>query len=147
VGDRDFPSTWDAEARSHGLLPRGRALRVAPGKGGALVARLDLTRYDEITVLCGDGCRGFPQVEGEEAMRARGQAALSPGILLRAAAPRDSGWHLSLEFEDLPQLEHLLVRLSQSGPVTEIRMAPLDRARTPNGRLVDVVYVRYERER
>lgn len=203
VGDRYMPTKWDAEVRAAGFFPRRRALRIAPGKDGALVARLDLTSYDDFPIWCGDGCRGIPLpwtwetrsswsaarrwdpdspspraaarvraeaarradlakakedpvyreeqalengpvVAGEGEMRKRGLAALLPGMLLRGVAPRDSGWQLSLEFEELSQLHEFMVRLSQSGPVAEIKVAPLYRARTTTGRWTDVVYVRYE---
>ena len=88
-----------------------------------------------------------PPIAGEGEVRARGLAALVPGMLLRAVSPRDSGWHLSLEFEELPQLESFLVRLSQSGSVDQIREAPHYRARSTNGRWIDVVYVRYATRR
>lgn len=203
VGDRYMPNRWDDEELSRGFFPRRRGLRVAPGKDGALVARLDLTRYDEFTIWCGDGCKGIPlpwtfetrsswsaahrwspdalrahasragrvnataaaapanalddRLAREEAalengvpvaglgeVRARALGALVPGMLLKAVAPRDSGWQLSLEFDELSQLQSYMVRLSQGGPVAEIRVAPLYRAKTPAGRWVDVVYVRYE---
>ena len=80
-------------------------------------------------------------------MRTRGLAALLPGMLLRGVTPRDSGWHLSLEFGELPQLDRFLVRLAQSGEVAEIHVAPLYRARSTEGRWIDVVYVRYRKER
>ncbi len=80
-------------------------------------------------------------------MRARGLAALVPGMLLLAVAPHDSGWRLSLEFEELRQLREFLLRLSQSGLVAELREAPHYRARSTNGRWSDVVYVRVERGR
>lgn len=203
VGDRYMPNRWDDEGRSPGFVPRRRGLRIAPGTDGALVARLDLTGYDEFTVWCGDGCKGIPlpwtfetrsswsaahrwspgaprahastqggasapagaapasalddrlareeaalengtPVAGVGEVRARGLGALVPGMQLKAVAPRDSGWQLSLEFDDLPQLQSYMVRLSQEGPVAEIRVAPLYRAKTPAGRWIDVVYVRYE---
>jgi len=84
-------------------------------------------------------------VAGESDARRRASAALLPGMLLRAVAPRDSGWHLSLEFEALPQLERFMERLSQAGPVAEIKILPLYRAKTTDGHWTDVVYVRYER--
>lgn len=68
-------------------------------------------------------------------------------MLLNAVAPRDSGWQLSLEFDDLAQRQAYMVRLSLSGPVAEIRVAPLYRAKTTTGRWIDVVYVRYGEER
>ncbi|MEP7384682.1 MAG: hypothetical protein ABI910_23630 [Gemmatimonadota bacterium] len=204
IGNRDLPTTWDADVVSESYRPNRRAMRIAPGMDGALVARLDLIRNDEITIWCGDGCKGIPipwtwetrstwsvarrwdpvapasrefasggeegrgsaalerarsdpmyraeeaqengpAVDGREEVRSRGQAALVPGMLLRAVAPRDSGWHLSLEFDEMPQLQQFLVRLSRSGPVADIREAPQYRARSTNGRWSDVVYVRFDR--
>jgi hypothetical protein len=83
-------------------------------------------------------------VAGQPEARRRVSAALVPGMLLRAVAPRDSGWHLSLEFEELSQLAQFMERLSQSGPVAELKVLPLYRAKTTNGHWIDVVYVRYE---
>ncbi len=37
-----------------------REFAVATGAKGALVGRLDHHTYDEFTVWCGDGCKGFP---------------------------------------------------------------------------------------
>lgn len=206
VGDRNLPHVWDDEVAPASFRANRRALRVAPGRDGALVARLDLISYDELVIWCGDGCKGIPlpftwetrsqwsaarrwdpeapaphvgasargeprtraaharsrgdrisleeqalaqgpAIDGQEEMRTRGLAALLPGMLLRGVTPRDSGWHLSLEFGELPQLDRFLVRLAQSGEVAEIHVAPLYRARSTEGRWIDVVYVRYRKER
>lgn len=202
VPDRWIPDRWDAELEADGFHVRRHAMRLAPGANGALVARLDGIDYDELTVWCGDGCRGFPlpwtfrtrsawsvadrwregapspramarvredqrreaelqrarkdpvylaeqlqengpPVAGQDAARKRVLVALVPGMLAKAVAPRDSGWHVSLEFEEPWQLEQFMVRLSQSGPVAELKVLPLYRAKTTNGHWIDVVYVRY----
>jgi len=199
----EISDRWDAEVASEGFFARRHAMRIARGKDGAIVARLDRIDYDEFTVWCGDGCKGIPlpwtfntrstwsaaeqwapgatrpgvvarqrgeerkrtearrlqddpvyqeeqrlehgePVAGQDDARKRALAALVPGMLLRAAAPRDSGWHLSLEFAERHHLESFMVRLSQSGPVAELRILPLYRAKTTTGRWTDVVYVRYE---
>jgi hypothetical protein len=204
IPDRWIPDRWDGELKTDDFMIRRRAMRMAPGADGALVARLDGIDYDEFTVWCGDGCKGIPlpwtfrtrsawsvaerwregtpsprakarlrdeERREAELQRARGDpvyleeqrlengpvaagqddarkrvlAALVPGMLARAVAPRDSGWHVSLEFEELWQLTDFMNRLSQSGPVAELKVLPLYRARTTNGRWIDVVYVRYER--
>lgn len=84
-------------------------------------------------------------VAGQPEARRRATESLVPGVWIRAVAPRDSGWHLSLEFEELPQLAHFMEKLSHSGPVAELKVLPLYRAKTTNGHWIDVVYVRYER--
>ncbi|MBC7898392.1 MAG: hypothetical protein H7066_23425 [Cytophagaceae bacterium] len=84
-----------------------------------------------------------PLVAGQGDARQRALAALPPGMLLKAVSPRDSGWHLSVEFPELPVLERFMVGLSQSGPVAEVRILPHYRAKTTQGQWVDVVYVRY----
>lgn len=196
VGDRDIPETWDHAIMTPGRPPRRRAMRVAPDVEGALVARLDGITYDEFTVWCGDGCKGFPlpwtwdtrsswsratrwepgkppprvaarrqaeaqarrdpvylaeqalehgpAVPGIDVMRKRALAALVPGMQLRAVAPRDSGWHLSLEFEELSQLARFMTHLGQAAPVAELRVAPLYRAKNERGHWIDVVHVRFE---
>lgn len=188
---------FDADVASPGFYALAHAMRIARSKRGALVARLDRIDYDELTVWCGDGCKGIPlpwtfetrstwsaaerwregtprpsvvrrqreaarlkadpvyqenqrlengeRVAGQGEAHKRATAALVPGMLVRAVAPRDSGWHLSLEFEELSQLAQYMERLSQSGPVAELKVLPLYRAKTTNGHWIDVVYVRYER--
>lgn len=84
-------------------------------------------------------------VAGQPEARRRATESLVPGVWIRAVAPRDSGWHLSLEFEELPQLVRYMEKLSHSGPVAELKVLPLYRAKTTNGHWIDVVYVRYER--
>lgn len=203
VGDGRLPNSWDDSVRTDDFRVRRRNLRIAPNTDGALVARLDFTDYDEFTVWCGDGCRGFPlpwtfdtrsiwskaepfdpdlpppvavkrqrDRESQEAALARAQddpvwqqeqllengppdptkdlvrrralTSLIPGMLLRGVAARGDGWQLSLEFDELYQLGQFMERLSGSGPVAEINIAPLYRARTTTGRWTDVVYVRFE---
>ncbi len=51
---------FDAEVESDEFHARRRTMRVARGRNGALVSRLDRTDYDEFTVWCGDGCKGIP---------------------------------------------------------------------------------------
>lgn len=194
----EISDRFDGEVAGLGFFARAHAMRIARGKDGTLVARLDRTDYEEFVVWCGDGCKGFPlpwtfetrstwsraepwaegaprpsvvakqreearlkrdpvylenqrlengePVAGQAEARKRVMAALVPGMLVRAVAPRDSGWHLSLEFEEMPQLVTFMERLTQSGPVAEVKVLPLYRAKTTNGHWIDVVYVRYERQ-
>ena len=203
LSSRDIPNTWDAEVASGGFVTLRRALRIAPGKDGRLVGRLDHTDYDEFTVWCGDGCKGIPlpwtfetrstwsaaerweegaprpsvvaqereearraeelerarqdplyrenealengpPVAGQDEARKRVMAAVVVGTLVRAVAPRDSGWHVSVEYEEHAQLVDFMERLSQSGPVARIRHESLYRGRLPTGRWTTVVYVQYE---
>jgi hypothetical protein len=60
MNDDVIPDSFDAEVASDGFNARRHAMRIAKGKGGALVARLDRIDYDEFTVWCGDGCKGIP---------------------------------------------------------------------------------------
>ena len=85
-----------------------------------------------------------PPVAGLDEARKRVMAAVVPGTLARAVAPRDSGWHVSLQYDGNPQLVEFMERLSQSGPVAELRHESLYRGRTPDGKWTTVVYVRYE---
>lgn len=206
LSPRDISGQWDAEVKTGDFFPKRHDMRIAPGKGGRLVGRLDRTDYDELTVWCGDGCKGIPlpwtfetrstwsaterwedgaprpsvvaqkraeerrnaelerarqdpvyraneelengpPVAGLEEARKRVMAAVIPGMLVRAVAPRDSGWHVSVQYEDNPQLVEFLERLSQSGPVAQIRHESLYRGRTPEGKWTTVVYVQYEGER
>lgn len=203
IGDRDFPTTWDKDMASGDFYPKRHAMMLAPNEDGALVARLDFIDYNEFTVWCGDGCKGFPipgtfetrsvwsraekfdpdlpppvarerqrMVAQKEAaleqarhdrvwqeeqllengppdperdlVRKRALAALVPGMLLRGVGPTQGGWHLSLEFDELNQLEQFMERVAGSGPVAELKVAPLYRARTTTGRTTDVVFIRYE---
>ena len=76
--------------------------------------------------------------------RARAISALVPGMLLRGVSPRGNGWHLSLEFDEPYQVEQFMERLAGSGPVAELKVAPLYRTRLTTGRMTDVVFIRYE---
>ncbi len=197
------PSRWASEVRDQDFYPKRHAVRLAPNEDGALVARLDFTDYAEITVWCGDGCKGVPipgtfdtrsvwtmaekfdpdlpppvararqrvaeqtaadlerakadrvwqqNDEAEngppdperDAVRKRALSALVPGMLLQGVGPNANGWHLSVEFDELHQLEAYMTRLNGSGPVAELRIAPLYRTRTTQGRWTDVVFIRYE---
>lgn len=60
VNDRSIPDTWDDAVHSGSFVPRRREVRMAPGATGTLVARLDFIDYGELTVWCGDGCKGIP---------------------------------------------------------------------------------------
>jgi hypothetical protein len=185
------------------FYPRRHAMMLAPNEDGALVARLDFIDYNEFTVWCGDGCKGFPipgtfetrsvwsmaekfdselpppvarerqrviakkeaaleqarhdRVWQEEQLlengppdperdlvRKRALTALVPGMLLRGVGLTQGGWHLSLEFDELYQLEQFMERLAGSGPVAELKVAPLYRTQTTTGRITDVVFIRYE---
>jgi hypothetical protein len=200
----ELSDTFDVEVASEGFFARRREMRIAQGKDGALVARLDRIDYDEFAVWCGDGCKGFalpwtmttrstwsraepwadgaprpsvvqrrrasareraeqarlqedrlyqaeqllengPPVAGADEARTRVMAAVVPGMLVRGVTPRDSGWHLSIEFAERAQVDEFMDRLAQSGPVAELRVVPLYRARMTTGTWTDVVYVRYER--
>lgn len=52
----DAGDSPEARARRSGR----REFMVVVGSKGALVGRLDHHTYDEFTVWCGDGCKGFP---------------------------------------------------------------------------------------
>ena len=203
ISDGRSLSHWDEDMKTSNFFPKRHAMRLAPNADGALVARVDFTDDEEITVWCGDGCKGFPipgavktksvwtmaekfdpelrtpvararqqvidhdaaaltqakndrvyQAEQElengpanpqEAIvRTRALSALVPGMLLRGVSSRDAGWHLSLEFDELYQLEQFMQRVAGSGPVAELKVAPLYRTRTTTGCMTDVVFVRYE---
>ncbi len=60
IPDGTSLSQWDEDMKTSDFFPKRHALQIAPNKDGALVARLDFTDYDEFTVWCGDGCKGFP---------------------------------------------------------------------------------------
>lgn len=143
-GCKGFPLPWTFETRS----TWSRTERWREGTPRPSVAR----RQREEAQLKADPVyqenqrleNGEP-VAGQPEARKRATDALVPGVWLRAVAPRDSGWHLSLEFEELPQLVQYMESLSHSGPVAELKILPLYRAKTTNGHWIDVVYVRYER--
>ncbi len=84
---------------------------------------------------------------GLKEARKRVMAAVIPGTLVRAVAPRDSGWHVSVQYDEQPQLVEFMVNLSQSGPVAQIRHESLYRGRTTDGKWTTVVYVQYEGEK
>lgn len=143
-GCKGFPLPWTFETRS----TWSRTERWIEGTPRPSVAR----RQREEAQLKADPVyhenqrleNGEP-VAGQPEARKRATDALVPGVWLRAVAPRDSGWHLSLEFEERPQLVQYMESLSHSGPVAELKILPLYRAKTTNGHWIDVVYVRYER--
>lgn len=85
-----------------------------------------------------------PPVVGQADARRRAVAALERGMLVLAVAPRDSGWHISLEYEAESQIPAYMVRLAQSGPTMAIRQDKLYRGRTSSGRMTGVVWVRFE---
>ncbi|HEX4931769.1 MAG TPA: hypothetical protein VFV33_01240, partial [Gemmatimonadaceae bacterium] len=135
-------STWSAAQRWEEGAPRPSvvAQEQAEARQAAERARLQQDPlYRENEAL-----ENGPPVAGQAEARQRVMAAVVPGMLVRAVAPRDSGWHLSLEYESNPQLVEFMERLSQSGPVAEIRHESLYRGRMPSGRWTTVVYVRYE---
>ncbi len=203
IPDGNFPTQWDQDMKTGDFFPKRHAMQIAPNANGALVARVDFTDYDEITVWCGDGCKGIPIpgtfatksvwtmaekfdpelpvpvararqqiIDQDEAalaqaktdrlyqeeqalengpadpqeaiVRQRALSALVPGMLLRGVSSRDAGWHLSLEFDEPYQLTQFMDRLSGSGAVAEMKVAPLYRTRTTTGRTTDVVFIRYE---
>jgi hypothetical protein len=80
-----------------------------------------------------------------ETVRRRALLSLPDGVLLRGVGRNGNGFHLSVEFEEMYQLEQFMERVSGSGPVAEIRIAPLYRAKTTQGRWTDVVFVRYDK--
>lgn len=84
-------------------------------------------------------------VPGQDDARSRVTSAVVPGLIVRAVSPRDSGWHVSVEFEELPQLQRFMDRLSTAGPIAELKVLPLYRARNERRHWIDVVYVRFER--
>lgn len=86
--------------------------------------------------------QGEPAAGSADARR-RVEAVLPKAIRLLAVAPRDSGWSLSIEYDDDAQLPGFLVDLQQSGPVVEIRRDKLVRGITPEGRKTGAVYVRW----
>jgi hypothetical protein len=86
---------------------------------------------------------GPPDPE-KDLVRQRAVSALVPGMLLLGVGPTQGGWHLSLEFDELYQLEQYMVRLQGSGPVAELRVAPLFRTKMTTGRTTDVVFIRYQ---
>ena len=203
IPDGSALSHWDQDMKTRNFFPKRHAMQIARNTDGALVARVDFTDYDEITVWCGDGCKGIPipgtfttksvwtmaekfdpelptpvararqqiidqdeaalaqaktdrlyqeeqalengPVDPQEAIvRTRALSALVPGMLLRGVSSRGAGWHLSVEFDELYQLEQFMERLQGSGPVAELKVAPLYRTRTTTGRMTDVVFIRYE---
>ncbi|MEO7361677.1 MAG: hypothetical protein ABI120_15205 [Gemmatimonadaceae bacterium] len=60
LSNSSIPNLWDADITASQFFPRRHAFRVAPGANKALVARLDFIDFEEFTVWCGDGCKGFP---------------------------------------------------------------------------------------
>jgi hypothetical protein len=76
--------------------------------------------------------------------RRRVEAVLPKDIRLLAVAPRDSGWALSIEYDDEAQLPGFLVALQESGPVVEVRRDGLVRGITPERRKTGAVYVRWQ---
>jgi len=60
LSNSSIPNLWDTDMTTPQFLPRRHALRIAPGANKALVARLDFIDFEEFTVWCGDGCKGFP---------------------------------------------------------------------------------------
>lgn len=78
-----------------------------------------------------------------ETVRRRALLSLPDGVLLRGVGRQSDGFHLSVEFEEPHQLQGFIARLSGSGPVDEIRIAPLSSGKTTKGTWTDVVYVRF----
>lgn len=104
---------------------------------------LDRARHDRVwqeEQLLENG----PPDPAQDLVRTRALTALVPGMLLLGVGPRDEGWHLSLEFEELYQLDQFMERLKGTGPVQELRVAPLYRTKTTQGRWTDVVFIRYQ---
>lgn len=60
IANRNISNQFDDETESATYRPNRRAMRVAKSADGALIARFDFIKYSEITVWCGDGCRGIP---------------------------------------------------------------------------------------
>lgn len=60
IADRRISNQFDDETESATYRPQLRSMRVAKAADGALVARFDFITYSEITVWCGDGCKGLP---------------------------------------------------------------------------------------
>jgi hypothetical protein len=85
---------------------------------------------------------GPPDAE-RETVRQRALLSLVDGVLLRGVGRQPDGFHLSVEFEELWQLDQFMERLRGSGPVEALHIAPLSRSRTTRGRWADVVFVRY----
>ncbi len=107
------------------------------------VSALDRARRDRVwqdAQLLENG----PPDPAMERVRTRALAALVPGMLLRGVGPRDVGWHLRLEFAELYQLEQFVERRKGSGPEQELRVAPLYRTKTTQGRWTAVVFIRYQ---
>ena len=90
-----------------------------------------------------DAENGPPDPE-KQLVRKRAVSALVPGMQLLGVGPTQGGWHLSVEFDELYQLEQYMAQLLGSGPVAELKVAPLFRAKTATGRITDVVFIRYE---
>ncbi len=84
-----------------------------------------------------------PVVAGQAEAQTRVNAAEVPGLRVRGVSPRDSGWHVTLDFSEPEQFEQFMQRLARSGPVAELRSVPLYRGKLFNGRWTDVVYLRY----
>lgn len=78
-----------------------------------------------------------------DAVRRRALISLPDGVLLRGVGRQPDGFHLSVEFGELYQLQDFMQRLEGSGPVDALRVAPHSRSRTTQGRWTDVVFIRY----
>lgn len=78
-----------------------------------------------------------------ETVRRRALLSLPDGVLLQGVGRQADGFHLSVEFEEPHQLQGFIARLGGSGPVDEIRIAPLSSGKTTKGTWTDVVYVRF----
>jgi hypothetical protein len=74
IANRNISNQFDDDAENTESRPNRRAMRVAKTLDGALVARLDFVSYSEVTVWCGDGCKGFP-VPGTSRTRSQWSAA------------------------------------------------------------------------
>ncbi|WP_461412601.1 hypothetical protein [Gemmatimonas sp.] len=84
---------------------------------------------------------GPPDPE-RDAVQRRALRSVVEGMLIKGVGRSQGGFNISLEFDELWQLEQFMTRFQGTGPVEEIAVAPLYRARTTDGHWTDVVWVR-----
>lgn len=84
---------------------------------------------------------GPPDPE-RDAVQKRALRSVVEGMLIKGVGRSQGGFNISLEFDELWQLEQFMTRFQGTGPVEEITVAPHYRARTTDGHWTDVVWVR-----
>lgn len=147
-GCRGFPLPWTMRTRPVWSIAEAWSPDRDPpanlaGVRGQEAARAAMRRAEQDPVYWENRELEDPADPERDRVWARVASAVPPGMQLRGVGRRGEGWHLSLEFNDLSQLQALMVQLVETGPVAKVEIAPLYRAKTPTGRWTDVVYVQY----